>query len=56
MSTTYDFLQDIKGNKHLLWHDIDLVENDFQLIPKIFRHFPATPLDILGTLIYLKRG
>lgn len=50
----YDGTIIIRGSRNLRWHGIKIEDKNIQLIPKIFRHFPPTFLDTLGSLIYLR--
>jgi hypothetical protein len=43
----------IRGNRHLLWHGIDIEDKNVQILPKIFRHFPPSWFDIVASLVYL---
>jgi hypothetical protein len=49
----YDGTIVIRGNRLLRWYGISIEDKNIQLIPKIFRHFPPTMFDTIGSLIYL---
>jgi hypothetical protein len=49
----YDGTIGIQGSRILRWHGIYIENKNMQLIPKIFRHFPPTLFDKMGSLIYL---
>ncbi len=50
----YDGTIVIRGNRFLKWHGINIEDHNVQLVPKVFRHFPPSKVDTLGTLIYLR--